>query len=264
MKRTTIRSGIFTVVFFLLALGLAAAQDQQPNVAPTSAPFAGATISEWRGSILLSLPGQSLSSPTRGEMLPPGTLLETGNGRLLLQLADGSQVLVRAHTRLIVQQPAPADRSYFQLLLGRIRAFINRRTGGAAPFELGTSSAVITVRGTQFEVEVNRRNVTEVDVFEGLVEVRGRGGSGASVLVEPGFSTRIGIDGPPEQPRPTDEMRPDIERPDRGEMDIGEPREEESELEREVASEISEMMELQEVSEQPEVEIETKGGSEPD
>lgn len=264
MKRTTTRSGIFTVIFFLLALGLAAAQDQQPNAAPASAPFAGATISEWKGNVLLSLPGQSLSSPTRGEMLPPGTLLETGKGRLLLQLVDGSQVLVRAHTRLMMQQPAPANRSYFQLLLGRIRAFINRRTGGAAPFELGTSSAVITVRGTQFEVEVNRRNVTEVDVFEGLVEVRGLGGFGASVLVEPGFSTRVGMDGLPEQPQPTDEMRPDIERPDREEMDIGERGEEERELEREVALEISEMVKLQEISEQPEVEIGAHGGSEPD
>jgi hypothetical protein len=250
MKHTVFRFGIFSSVFLCLALSVAAAQNQQPMSAAPSAPLAGAIISDWKGNIRLNLPGQSPSSPVREEVLPPGTLLETGNGRLLLRLSDGSQVLVRAHTRLQVQQPAPADRSYFHLLLGRIRAFINKQTGGAPPFELGTPSAVIAVRGTQFDVEVNRQQVTEVDVFEGLVEVYGLGAPGASVLVEPGFSTRIGIDGPPEQPRPTDEMRPDIERPER-EVDSGDSREDELEL----AFETSEMMELEEVSQEPEVEL---------
>ena len=116
----------------------------------------------------------------RGEQLPPGAIVETGSGRLLLRLSDGSEVLVRAHTRLQVQQPSLTDPSYFQLLLGRIRALINKRTGGAVPFELGTPSAVIAVRGTEFEVEVNPRNVTEVDVVDGLVEVYGRNAPGGS------------------------------------------------------------------------------------
>jgi hypothetical protein len=262
MKRTAVCFAIFSIAFLWLAVSLAAAQDQQPNALPTGAPFAGAMISDWKGSIRLNLPGQSPSAPVRGEVLPPGTLLETRNGRLLLRLSDGSQVLIRAHTRLLVQQPDPADRSYFQLLLGRIRVFINKQTGGAGPFQLGTPSAVITVRGTVFDVEVNQRQVTEVDVFEGLVEVHGLGVSGESVLIEPGFSTRVGIDTPPELPRPTDEMRPEIERPEPGEMDTGERMEAERE-EMELAPEISEMMELQEISEEPDVEIESTGGSEP-
>lgn len=275
MKRTAVCSAMFSIAFFWLAVSLAAAQDQQPNALPTGAPFAGAMISDWKGSIRLNLPGQSPSAPVRGEVLPPGTLLETRNGRLLLRLSDGSQVLIRAHTRLLVQQSDPADPSYFQLLLGRIRAFINKQTGGEGLFQLGTPSAVITVRGTVFDVEVNPRHVTEVDVFEGLVEVYGRGVFGASVLVEPGFSTRVGIDTPPEQPRPTDEMRPEIERPalrekesgDRTEaereFESGERAEAERDLETQWNSEISEMMELQEISQEPDVKIESKGGSEP-
>lgn len=242
-------------MFLWLALAMAAAQNQQPMSAAPSVPFAGAVISDWKDNIRINLPGQSPSSPVRGEVLPPGTLLETGNGRLLLRLSDGSQVLVLGHTRLRVQQPAPADRSYFHLLLGRIRAFINKQTGGAPPFELGTPSAVVAVRGTQFGVEVNQRHVTEVDVFEGLVEVYRLGAPGVSVLVEPGFSTRVGIDAPPEQPRPTDEMRPDIERPER-EIDSADSREDELEL----AFETSEMEELEEVSQEPEVEVEKGPG----
>jgi hypothetical protein len=200
--RACINSAIFVVVFSSMH-GRATAQE--PTTVPANAPLAGATISDWKGKIHVSLPGQSPSAPAIGETLPPGTVLETGGGKLLLQLADGSQVLIRAHTRLTLEQPAPTDRGYFQLLLGRIRAIITKRTGGAPPFELGTPSAVIAVRGTQFEVGVNQRQETDVDVSEGVVEVTGRR-SGTSVLVHAGYSTRVGMDTPPEMPGPTAEM----------------------------------------------------------
>src|SRR5215469_6970401 len=206
MRRVFVSSGLFVIAFLWVALGDALAQDQQPSPA-VSAPFAGATISQWKGNIHLNLPGRLSSTPTIGETLPPGTVLETGRGRLLLQLTDGSQVLIRAHTRLTVQQPSPTDRGYFQLLLGRLRAIISKRTGGAPPFELGTPSAVIAVRGTEFTVEVNRRQETEVDVSEGVVEVVSKH-TGTSVFVEAGSSTRVGLNTPPEPPRPTPEMHP--------------------------------------------------------
>lgn len=278
MKRGTVRLAFLFLAFFSWAVGSSSAQEQRPVALPTPAPFAGATISDWQGKIQLNLPGQPPSAPTKSEVLPPGTVLETGSGRLLLRLGDGSQILIGPRTRVLVQQPGPSDRSYFQILIGRIRAFINKQTGGTGPFQLGTPGAVVAVRGTEFEIEVSRLRVTEVDVFEGLVEVSGRGATGSSVLVEPGFSTRVGIDGFPEKPRPTDEIRPEIERPEPGERDlrdvkdlseVGERREVErefeieQELEKEVASEISEMMELRGVSEQPEVEIENKAGSSP-
>jgi hypothetical protein len=278
MKYTAVRSTYFCLLFFWITAGMASAQEHGSS--PASAAIAGATIAEWKGNIRLSLPGQLPSNPSRGEQLPPGTILDTGSGRLLLRLSDGSEVIVRAHTRLQVQQPSLTDPSYFQLLLGRIRALINKRTGGAVPFELGTPSAVIAVRGTQFDVEVNPRNVTEVDVVDGLVEVYGRNATGGSVLLEPGFSTRVGMDSGPEQPQPTNEMRPEVERPEPGENEISGESELEAEFERgEVgregepgesaesaeSAEIREMKELQEISEQTvaAVEADTNPGSEP-
>lgn len=274
MKSTAARSTYFCLLFFWIAAGMASAQEQQSSSAPATVAIAGATIAEWKGNIRLSLPGQLSSNPLRGEQLPPGTVLDTGSGRLLLRLRDGSEVIVRAHTRLQVQQPSFTDPSYFQLLLGRIRALINKRTGGAVPFELGTPSAVIAVRGTQFDVEVNARNVTEVDVVDGLVEVYGRNALGGAVLVEAGFSTRVGVDSGPEQPEPTNEMRPEVERPEPGENEISGKSElevefERAEVDREVeireSAEKTEMMEAREISEQTAevAEAETEPGSEP-
>jgi len=274
MKYTAVRSTYFCLIFFWISAGMSAAQEQQTSSAPTTAAIAGATIAEWKGDIRLSLPGQLPSNPLRGEQLPPGTILDTGSGRLLLRLSDGSEVIVRAHTRLQVQQPSLTDPSYFQLLLGRIRALINKRTGGAVPFELGTPSAVIAVRGTQFDVEVNPRNVTEVDVVDGLVEVYGKNINGGSVLLEPGFSTRVGMDSGPEQPEPTSEIRPEVERPEPGESEISGKSELEGEFERAEAdreggtaesTENMEMNEVQEIAEQTAVaaEADSKPGSEP-
>ena len=124
------------------------------------------------------------------------------------------------------------------------------------------------------EVEVNSRNVTEVDVVEGLVEVYGRNGTGGSVLLEPGFSTRVGLDSGPEQPVRTNEMRPEVERPESGENELSGKSElevefERAEVDREVevgeSAENAEMIEAQEISEQTAVAVETdaKPGSEP-
>ncbi len=197
------------------ALCLSAAQGQVSSPGPSPAPFAGAVISEWKGEVHVQLPATNIASPKRGQVLPAGTVVETGEGRLVLVLrADESEVLVQPHTRLVVSEPAPGHWDAVEILLGRVRAYIRKRTGGAPSFQMGTPSAVIAVRGTRFDVEVNRRGVSEVDVFDGLVEVASTGAAGPSVLVGPGFSTRVGMGTPPESPVPTGEIRPGVEAPE--------------------------------------------------
>ena len=86
-----------------------------------------------------------------------------------------------------------------------------------------------------------------------------------SVLLEPGFSTRVGMDSLPEQPEPTNEMRPEVERPEPSENEIsGKPElevefdraeaEREGDMEESAESaEMNETLEAQEVSEQTQV-----------
>ncbi len=198
-----------------VALCLSAAQAQSTGAGLPPAPFEGAVISEWKGDVHVQLPGTNMSRPMRGQVLVAGTVLETGNGRLVLILRiDESEILVQPHTRLVVREPAPGNWNAVEILLGRVRAYIRKRTGGAPPFQMGTPSAVIAVRGTRFDVEVNGHGVSEVDVFDGLVEVASSTIPGYSVLVSPGFSTRVGMGTPPEPPVPTGEIRPGVEAPE--------------------------------------------------
>jgi FecR-like protein len=201
-----------TIVFLALYCACAAAQ-QTPAAA--SAPYAGATISDFKGKVSIQLPAQAFAAPVRGEVLPPDTTVNTDEGRLLLKLSDGSDVLVRPHTKLLLKQPEASGWKYFQLMLGRIRTQIQKRTGGSPAFQIGTPSAVISVRGTKFDVEVDRRGFTEVDVDEGVVELEAVTGRGTSVMITAGFSSRVGMETGPEVPRPTQDLRPQLDRPSR-------------------------------------------------
>lgn len=203
-----------TMLWVLLCSLLSAAQE--PQNAPMTAPFAGATISDFAGKLSIQLPGHGLSTPARGLVLPAETLISTeDSGRMLLRLSDGSDLLVRSNTRLILKTPEPGAWRYLQLLVGRVRAEIQKRLGGAPGFQIGTPSAVISVRGTVFDVEVNRTGITEVDVHEGVVQLDSTKGLGESVLIRAGYSSRVSFESGPETPRRTEDIRPELERPGR-------------------------------------------------
>jgi hypothetical protein len=204
-----------TLTIVVLALYCACAAAQQAPAAAASAPYAGATISDFKGKVSIQLPAQSFAAPVRGEVLPPDTTVNTDEGRLLLKLSDGSDVLVRPHTKLLLKQPEASGWKYFQLMIGRVRTQIQKRMGGSPAFQIGTPSAVISVRGTKFDVEVDRRGFTEVDVDEGVVELEAVTGRGESVLITAGFSSRVGMETGPEVPRPTQDLRPQLDRPSR-------------------------------------------------
>ena len=200
-------------LLFAVALGMGILKVDAQDT--TAAPLAGAVVSDWTGGVQIQLPGNPLGKPKRGEILPEESTIDTRDGRLLLTLrADESQILLQPKTRIILHQPSSSNWNTFDLLLGRIRAFIKKRTGGAPPFQLGTPSAVIAVRGTRFDVDVNRKGTTEVDVLEGVVEVTSVPAPGKSVLVNPGFSTRVRIGKAPEAPAPTLQIPPDMNSPD--------------------------------------------------
>jgi len=196
----------------LICLGMAA---QEKPAVTASAPYAGATISDFKGKAGIQLPGKALTLPLRGEVLPPESVVNTDDGRLLLRLSDGSDILVLPHTRLVLKQPETSGWHYLQLMLGKVRSQIQRHLGGTPSFQMGTPSAVISVRGTVFDVEVDRHGNTEVDVEEGVVELSSAEGRGESVMVTAGFSSRVGLDSGPEAPRPTHDLRPQLDRPGR-------------------------------------------------
>lgn len=208
MKNYIARVVFMVTVIFVVAHAIG---QTKTNIAG-DAPPGGAIVLDVAGKVTARNPKGDKLNVLRSSILLEGTTIVTNSdAKVLLRLGDGSEVLLRSGSSLILRQQALRTGStLFELILGRLRAVVTKRFTGTPSFQLGTPSAIVAVRGTRFEVEVNPHGVTEVDVEQGIVQVTARYATDRYVTLEPGFSTRVGPDMIPEPPVPTDRMRPDV------------------------------------------------------
>ena len=184
-------------VGLMIILALAGATGQTPE--PTALPVGSATIADLKGEVEVHSQQGDVISPQRGAVLGMESKIDTAKGSVLLNLQDGSQVLVKSNSHVVLKAPNQGKGYWLELLMGKISAKVQKRLGNTPSFRMGTPTAVITVRGTRFSVDVDKKQRTSVEVFEGLVEVAGFF-HGAPVMVRPGFSTGVEHDRDPEPP----------------------------------------------------------------
>jgi hypothetical protein len=192
---------LFSSTVLMVVFVLVAAIGQNP--APTALTVGSATIAELKGDATFHSPQGDTVTAQRGTVLAPESKIDTTKGSVLLDLEDGSQVLVKPNSHVVLKAPTQDQGYWLELLLGKISAKVQKRLGNTPSFRMGTPTAVITVRGTRFSVEVNKKQKTSVEVFEGTVEVGGFG-SGPPVMLSPGFSTGVEQNRNPEPPRGMD------------------------------------------------------------
>jgi hypothetical protein len=186
------------VLITLAAFCVAAGQEPQT----TNLPVGSAIIAEFKGEISLHSPQGDMLTPAVSLILAPESVIQTHKGSsILLNLADNSQVLIKANSHVVLKSPAEGRGDYLELLIGKLIAKIQKRLGNAPVFRMGTPTAVITVRGTRFLVDVNKKHKTFIEVFEGVVEVAGFVEGIRPVLLQPGFQTGVDQVRGPEQPR---------------------------------------------------------------
>jgi hypothetical protein len=189
-----------------VALVLPAAALQKPEPQQITLPTGSALVAEVKGKVSVTPPQGAPAMAQRGMVLPAETAIETVKGSVILLLADGSQLLVESKTRVVLKSPGSGDGSFLQMFIGEILANIKKRLGETPPFRMGTPSAVITVRGTRFSVQVDKKGRTALQVFEGIVEVEGLTGKPRAVLVEPGYQTQIELGKQPQVPQAIDQL----------------------------------------------------------
>lgn len=200
MKRIAIQLGL------AIALLLPLTAVQEPEQQPISLPAGSALLLEIKGKVSVTPPQAAAAVAQRGMVLPAETSIETAKGSVILLLADGSQVLVKPKTHVVLKSPGGGDGHFLQMFLGEILANIKKRLGETPPFRMGTPSAVITVRGTRFSVRVDKKGRTTVQVFEGTVEVEGLGEKPRAVLIEPGYQTEVDPGKQPQLPQPINQL----------------------------------------------------------
>lgn len=115
--------------------------------------------------------GEKELRAAKGQQAESGDKVETGwfsyaligsdRHRARFELFSGTSVTLAAGTPGVI----------LTLERGRIRAVFDKIVG-SEPRTVQTPGALLAVRGTQFDVEVDREGETTLDVFEGIVEVQ--------------------------------------------------------------------------------------------
>jgi hypothetical protein len=108
-----------------------------------------------------------------GDSVQVQQVIVTGpNGSALFQLTDGSTFEVYPNSRVEFRKTLGDWRDLLDVLVGRIRVHIEHLWGQPNPNRVITPTAVISVRGTTFDVEVDDDDETTlIEVEEGSVEV---------------------------------------------------------------------------------------------
>jgi hypothetical protein len=159
------------------------------NVARAQVDIVEARIASITGTVLLTNGSERPAPAKRGDVLTPGEEIDTrGGGHATIELTDGSLVVVRPGSRILLKdfRTASSLRELFDILLGQVRVKIKHFGGKPNPYRVNSPTASIAVRGTEFSVAVNGVGDTEVLVYDGFVEVTSLSNPEDKILVHPG------------------------------------------------------------------------------
>lgn len=109
-----------------------------------------------------------------GDFVQPRQIIITGaDGFAVFQVADGSTFEVFPNAKVIFRENPGSWTDLLDLLLGRVKVHIQKLGGQPNYNRVRTPTAVISVRGTVFDVDVeDEDDTTLVSVDEGQVVVR--------------------------------------------------------------------------------------------
>ena len=119
-----------------------------------------------------------------------GDIVRTGEGgQLTLELSDGSYIVVSENTSFEIEEyEGSGVRDLMNIMLGKVRFFIQKLGGRPNPYRVHTPTALIAVRGTEFDVRVGEQTATEVWTYEGRVTVEA---GQREVILDAGYKTRV-------------------------------------------------------------------------
>jgi hypothetical protein len=129
-----------------------------------------------------------------GEAVLPQQVILTGpDGFAVFELSDGSSFEVFPNSRVTFRANPGDWKDLLDLWLGRVKIYIQTLGDRPNRNRIFTPTAVISVRGTVFDVMIeDEEDTTLVSVDEGLVDVRHRLiGESNSKLVHPGGYVRV-------------------------------------------------------------------------
>ena len=133
-----------------------------------------------------------------GDLIQAQQVILTGpDGYAKFETSDGSTFEVYPSSNIIFRKNPGSLHDLLDLFVGRVKVHIQRFGGQPNPNRVMTPTAVISVRGTIFDVSINDDDETTiVSVEEGSVEVRHALKPGSAKIVNAGESLHVYRDQP--------------------------------------------------------------------
>lgn len=155
----------------------------------------------WAGAYLAKTSGIVQHKPSQGERwdvvktlpqtLSNGDSVRTGlRASATIMFDDGSKVELGGNAAFTLEE-AGSGRSLMNITIGKLKAFVTKL--GSRKFQVRTPTAVCSVRGTEFGVEVMSGGRTVVDLYKGLLGVEDK--RGQQILLHPNERLQVDLSG---------------------------------------------------------------------
>ncbi len=165
-----------------------------------------ASVAAIQGMVFTQTDNSDIWKPVTSESsVEEGDLVRTGDdSSVVLTYPDDSHTTVAPNSELTILLMASAeDGSRQEIVLrqeiGSTRNVVQPLPSADSKFEIQTPSAIVTVRGTEFMVDVDSSGATMVAVDEGIVEVSAQG---MTVTLNAGETTTVSPGSPPATAEP--------------------------------------------------------------
>jgi len=178
------------LTWLLLAVSSVVCIAQTPF--PLSTPSEAARVVTLTGQVTVLHDSQPWALNS-GDQIRLGQVIISGpDGFAVFEIADGSTFEVYANSRVVFRKTPGNLKDLLDVLIGRVRVHIQKWGGQPNNNRVFTPTAVISVRGTVFDVEVeDEDDTTLVVVEEGLVEVQHAKHPGTPKLLGAGEWLRV-------------------------------------------------------------------------
>ena len=172
-------------------LWLAAVEVSVAQVMPAPADMA-AKVMDLTGQVSVLHDSEELALNI-GDSVQVRQVIVTGpDGFARFQVSDGSTFDVYPNSTVTFRNNAGSWRDLLDVFVGRVKVHIQKWGGQPNPNRIHTPTAVISVRGTTFDVSVDAENETTlIAVEEGAVDVRHALSGGETKTVNAGESLQV-------------------------------------------------------------------------
>lgn len=187
----------------LLAAAAVVCSAQIPGFTPSDSDIYAAKVITMTGRVsVIRDSNPELWALQEGDKVQAKELIVTGpDGQATFQVSDGSTFIVYPNSRVVFRKNEPNWRDLLDVLVGRVKVQIEHLYG-PNPNRVLTPTAVISVRGTIFDITVNDDDeATLVEVEDGVVDVRHAMLGGNTRTLTAGETLRVYRDEPIAQGR---------------------------------------------------------------